>query len=270
MPELPEVETIKNGLSLILKDCPQILKIHFFRKNLREVMPIEMDQIFCNQKILEIKRRAKYLIIKCETHSIVSHLGMTGSWRVLEKKESHDHIQIDLINEKKLVYRDPRRFGIFDYFKNEDETNYFRFTHLGIEPFDKKFSAQYLFDILKKSNSPVKSVIMNQNNVVGVGNIYAVESLFKSGIRPQRKADKVTLKEVAYLRRNIIAILKKAIQSGGSTISDFRQAGGSSGYFQHQFKVYGKEGLPCPQCTRILKNIAINKRASVYCPHCQK
>lgn len=272
MPELPEVETVKEGLKEILSVGEVIQSIEYLRKNLRDELPSEIPKIFKGAKIESLDRRAKYINFRTNKGVLVSHLGMTGTWRVLEgtERRANDHILIHF-RDFSLVYNDPRRFGVFDYFLNEDEAEFKRYKSLGPEPLDSiEFHFEYIWKKSRKRKSPIKNFIMDQKIVVGVGNIYAVEALFSSGIRPTRKTDKLTQSEMKLLVKEIKKNLRQAIKSGGSTISDFKQAGGESGYFQHSFKVYDKEGESCVKCkSSKIKKIVQAGRSSFYCSNCQ-
>lgn len=272
MPELPEVETVKEGLKEILSPGEVICEIRFLRKDLRDEMPREIPSLFKGAMIQRLERRAKYINIYTDKGVLISHLGMTGTWRVLEEPElrKNDHIVIRF-RDFSLVYNDPRRFGIFEYANENELGSYKRYKSLGPEPLDgKEFHLDYLWEKSRKRDVPIKNFIMDQKVVVGVGNIYAVEALFLSGIRPTRRLSKVSKFEMSLLIKNIIKVLKAAIKSGGSTISDFKQAGGESGYFQHHFKVYDREKEECQVCGAVIKKLTQAGRSSFYCPSCQK
>lgn len=268
MPELPEVETVKNGLTKLLGEDAQIERIEVVNQNLRFPVPADISDIGQGKIIKRMNRRAKYLLFDLEDIILCSHLGMTGTWRLLSEKKKHDHIHIYLKDKRVLTFNDPRRFGFFEYFKKDE--SYHRFLHLGPEPLSHKFDFDYLWPMTRNKEVAIKNFIMNQEVVVGVGNIYAAESLFDSKIKPQRKSKTIKKEELKLLIKNIKKTLKRAIHAGGSTISDFKQAGGESGYFQHEFKVYDRKGEPCLNCQRLLKNVVLGGRASVYCPYCQK
>lgn len=272
MPELPEVETVKEGLKKIIGLDNSISKLLLKRDNLRFPIPPEIPKKFKNQKIVSIERRAKYLLFYTPVGILISHLGMTGTWR--EQKSStdvqlHDHVILQLGDHRNLIYRDPRRFGILDWCELDalDQNKYFH--HLGPEPLKKEFSAKYLLDKCKRRSAFIKNVIMDQKVVVGVGNIYAAECLFLSKISPLRPANEISLDEFKLLVKNIRKVLKDAIKAGGSSISDFKQAEGDMGYFQHKFKVYAKEGKECSVCKTKIENIVLSGRSSFYCPKCQ-
>ena len=268
MPELPEVETVKCGLELILGHDAIIDSIEIIDSKLRFPVPNKAKILSKNQRLKSLSRRAKYIIFELDDLYLCSHLGMTGTWRIDEGRKKHDHVKINFKNKETIVYNDPRKFGLFEYFLKGEK--YHRFNHLGPEPLEDEFNEDYLWGKIKNRSTSIKNLIMDQKVVVGVGNIYAVESLFATGIRPTKKAKYVTKKQLSCLVEEIKNVLDKAIKSGGSTISDFKQAGGESGYFQHEFKVYGREGEECFACKSILKNTIIGGRASVWCPACQK
>lgn len=269
MPELPEVEVVKRGLSQILEEHPIIDSIEFKRRDLREALPLKKAKLLEGAKVLSVERRAKYLILNTDKARILSHLGMTGTWRVAPRGEEreHDHIYINLQGGVRLAYRDPRRFGYFDIYTIEKHP---KLERLGPEPWDEDFTADYLYQLMKTRTSPIKVALMDQAVVVGVGNIYASEALFRSGIRPTRKAATIKRAEAVLLRREILQVLEDAIAAGGSTISDFAQAGGDSGYFQNSFFVYGRAGLMCLKCKQNkIKESRLGGRSTFWCSKCQ-
>jgi formamidopyrimidine-DNA glycosylase len=281
MPELPEVEVVKNGLQQIFEGRPRLVQFEFRRKDLRHRIPRSQLIRLQGERILSVDRRAKFLLFSTDSAGFVSHLGMTGTWRLLEGKEEnldkHDHIlltlQFDDRTEKILVYRDPRRFGIFDFWDRlaSDQSKALKWgKNLGPEPLGPDFDADYLFAGSRKKNTSIKSLIMDQAVVVGVGNIYASESLFLAKIRPQRKARNITRKEAVSLVRSIQAVLKKAIAAGGSSISDFKTFYGNPGEYHLQHFVYDREGKPCRKCNTLIKARVIAGRNSFWCPVCQK
>lgn len=270
MPELPEVEVVKRGLSSILGDHSVIEKIEFLRKDLREDLPHKKAKQLAGAKILGLKRRAKYIIIETTQGSMLSHLGMTGTWRLAEAGDErlHDHIYIYLKDGRRLAYRDPRRFGVFDIFSG---TQHKKLQELGPEPWDPEFSVSYLKEKLEGKQVPIKVAIMDQKIVVGVGNIYASEALFLAQISPRLMAKKLTILQLEKLIFQIQKVLQQSIEAGGSTISDFAQAGGDKGYFQNQFRVYDKEGSVCTKCKQSkIRSQVLGGRSTFWCPTCQK
>lgn len=272
MPELPEVETVRRGLLELLGKRSRIESVAIRQRQLRYPVPRSITRLN-GQRIRDITRRAKYLIWDCDGVFLLNHLGMTGSWRLLADGEApgkHDHCILSINKQRRLVYRDPRRFGMLDLC-TDAVFNHERLCRLGPEPLDTEhFHVDYLHQICKTRKAAIKQVIMDQAVVVGVGNIYASESLFRAGIRPGNAAKSVSKKRLTALVDAIRAILGAAIEAGGSTISDFKQAGGSDGYFQHQFKVYERADAPCVQCGKAIKHGVHGQRSTYWCATCQR
>lgn len=272
MPELPEVETTKLSLAPLIGKT--INDVYTSSYRLREPIPANLDELV-GAKLVRVVRRAKYLLLDFNKHGsplrLLIHLGMSGSLQQHEtlSPRQHDHV-IFGFDRVRLHYHDPRRFGIVMW---ADEGERY-LSKLGIEPLDEAFNGEYLYDIIHKNTKkpitrPIKSVIMEQSAVVGVGNIYAVESLFLSGIHPATPAYHLQRDQINTLADNIKMILARAIQQGGSTLRDFTVGEGKTGYFQQVLLAYGRAGEPCTVCQEILENIKIGGRASVYCPTCQ-
>jgi len=270
MPELPEVEVVKRGLEKILEHHPVLEKVELMRKDLRDPMPAKKLSTLVGGKILSVERRAKYLLIWTDRGGMLSHLGMTGTWRVAPPGDErlHDHIYLHFSGDLRLAYRDPRRFGVFD-FMAVGKTHP-KLLELGPEPFDKSFTGESLWNSLRGKKVNLKVAIMDQKVVVGVGNIYASEALFAAGIKPSLKAEKLSVARAEILVKEIRRILKNSIEQGGSSISDFAQASGESGYFQTLFKVYDRAGEPCSVCKTKLKSTVMGGRSTYWCPNCQK
>lgn len=272
MPELPEVETVCRGLKEIVPpNQHSIVDLKLGKFGLRE--PFRKKDLVKakGQKIKNIIRKAKYLLFELDSSYLISHLGMTGSWRIEGQKETHDHVRIFLEDGRVLTYRDPRRFGQFDIISKDGLDTDKRFIHLGPDPvMDKSFDGNYLFAKTRSKNTPIKNLIMNQEVVVGVGNIYASEALYLAGILPHRLSYTLKQKDCNRLVEAIKETLKEAILCGGSTISDFKQAGGSEGYFQNLFFVYDKDGDKCGYCNKPIEKIVLAGRSSYYCLKCQK
>lgn len=269
MPELPEVETVRRGLEKRIKKQPIIERIEFKRKDLRDPMPIKKLKTLEGAKLLSIDRRAKYLLFHTDRGIIISHLGMTGTWRVAlpGTERDHDHIYIHFVGGERWAYRDPRRFGIFDF--SELKKINPRLQELGIEPLDKAFDATHLHQLLKGKATAIKVAIMDQKVVVGVGNIYASEALFLAKIKPSRRASRLSLEDCERLVLGIKTVLEKAIIAGGSSISDFKTSDGESGYFQNQFQVYDRKNQACVICATKLQAKVIGGRSTFWCPSCQ-
>ena len=270
MPELPEVETTKRGITPLLVNRV-ITKAIVHQPQLRLSIPDEFTANIQHLKILSVTRRSKYLLIQLESGTIMIHLGMSGHLRVDSPDKElrrHDHIEIILDNKQILRYYDPRRFGLCVYTKEAPETHYL-LSKLGPEPFDTQFSSAYLVRKAQGKKQPVKTFIMNNQHVVGVGNIYASESLFLSRIHPQTPAGLLSEKDFKQLIHNIREVLQSAIAAGGTTLKDFYSTDGQPGYFAVHLKVYGREHLSCFDCSTPIKNIKISGRQSAYCPNCQ-
>lgn len=271
MPELPEVETTMRGIKPFI-DNSIIQRIVINNSNMRWPIDKKLPRILKNQPILNLIRRGKYLIFSFEHGHLILHLGMSGSLRVLSPStplDKHDHFEMYLRNNKVLRLRDPRRFGSVLWTKEHWE-NYKLLKNLGPEPLGDEFYETYLFEKSRKRNVCVKSFIMNSNVVVGVGNIYASESLFLAAINPNSKAGKISKLRYEKLTGAIIKILSSAIKQGGTTLKDFSSPDGKPGYFTQQLSVYGKEGQPCPVCNHPIKNKTISQRATFYCTQCQR
>ncbi len=271
MPELPEVETTVKGLQHYVEGHT-IKAAQFFRENIRYPLDKSWLKQIEGQKVLFITRRAKLIVMRLEQDFLLWHLGMTGSLRVCqlnEAKRKHDHVELLLDSQRILRFHDPRRFGYLKWFADE-ESLYQSIAHYGIEPLDEAFDANYLWQLSRNKKQAVKNFIMDQEVVVGVGNIYACEALFYAGIRPQLAAGKVSKSRYQQLVFEIKKVLKEAIAKGGTTLKDFENAEAKPGYFQQVLSVYGREGEACPQCQQMIKAVKLGGRNSFYCPTCQK
>ena len=267
MPELPEVETVRRGLEALCAGAV-IARVERYRADLRRPMPATLETCLVNQPILAVERRAKYLLLRTPGGTILSHLGMTGTWRVDALTRPHDHAAIHLRDGRRLVYRDPRRFGVLDYLAPGAEAP--DLVDLGPEPLGPDFNAEAFAQTLAGRRQAIKVVLLDQTVVAGVGNIYAQEACFRAGIRPQAPAGRLRRPALERLVTQVRAVLGEAIAAGGSSISDFRQAGGDQGYFQHHFAVYDRAGQPCPTCATVLKGAVLGGRSTVWCPACQR
>lgn len=270
MPELPEVETIVRGLSacVIGKRVEHVL-VH--EKRLRRPLPSTYAEWMQGQSIQRIERRAKYIILWGDRGYTLIHLGMSGRLTYGASdvpRHKHDHLEWVFEGDCVLRFNDQRRFGLVDFGENfsgpED------FLHLGPEPFSLAFDIDYLVGALKSKKSPIKSVLMDNRVVVGVGNIYAQEALFQAGIHPSALAMSLSYAQIKVLRLAVLDVLERAIAAGGSSIKDYVDGKGDRGYFQHSFKVYGKENELCGACREKLQKIKINQRSTVFCPSCQR
>lgn len=266
MPELPEVETVRRGLEGLLVGRT-LASVEILRPMLRTRIPKELVTLLTGARVTAIDRRAKYLLWRTDRATLLSHLGMTGTWQhtaTERPRHKHDHLRIVTDDGVTLVYNDPRKFGFVEL--GED-----RLRELGPEPLDAAaFTADYLHACFAGRRAPVKALLMDQAVVVGVGNIYAAEALFRAGIHPKRHAKAVKRERLERLVIAVREVLEEAIVKGGSTIDDFRKTDGQSGYFQHTFAVYGREGQPCHVCKSKLTLARIAGRSSVYCRKCQR
>lgn len=274
MPELPEVETTKNGIAPYLAHAT-IAKLTVRRRDLRWPIPKNLEHTLKGVQVNGITRRGKYLLIATPKGTLIAHLGMSGSLRVIPKGEQnkhalkkHDHYDILTEDGHIIRYHDPRRFG-FLLWTTEDPNQHPRIAVLGPEPLSDAFTAEYLHKASRKRTATVKSFIMDSHIVVGVGNIYASESLFGAGIRPTAQAGKISLARYEKLVECIKTVLARAIKQGGTTLKDFVNSNGEPGYFAQQLNVYGREGEPCRRCSGVIKQKTIGQRASFYCPKCQ-
>lgn len=276
MPELPEVEVICQGLQPYLADRV-ITAVHGSGKHLRHLVPLAaMQEFLCGQKIREVTRRAKYLLIECSSETLlIIHLGMTGNLGIYPQSspgKPHDHLCWRLDNGMELRLNDIRRFGGVWLLPPEQarEREKVFFASAGPEPFSPLCTPTHCMTLAGKRNLPVKTFLMEGKAVAGIGNIYANETLFAVGIHPARPVRSLKKRDWQQIIPALRLILAQAIDCGGSTISDFINASGESGYFQVNFKVYGRKGKPCPQCGAMIDKIQIGGRASYFCPRCQK
>ncbi|WP_017222429.1 bifunctional DNA-formamidopyrimidine glycosylase/DNA-(apurinic or apyrimidinic site) lyase [Moritella dasanensis] len=270
MPELPEVEVSRQGIAPYLENA-QIAKVVVRNAQLRWPVPIEIqDAVGCT--VISVRRRAKYLLLETDKGTIIIHLGMSGSLRVLDSNvavEKHDHVDIVMDSGKCLRLNDPRRFGSVLWQVGE-VLEHKLLASLGPEPLTDDFTAQRLFERSRSRKMPVKSFLMDNHNVVGVGNIYANEALFAAGISPKRAAGNVSLQRYKVLVDEVKSVLAKAIAQGGTTLKDFTQTDGKPGYFVQELQVYGKAGKPCPKCAEEIKAVKIGQRNTFYCNQCQR
>ncbi|SET20738.1 bifunctional DNA-formamidopyrimidine glycosylase/DNA-(apurinic or apyrimidinic site) lyase [Thalassotalea agarivorans] len=270
MPELPEVEVCRLGISPHIQD-QTITDIVVRQWQLRWPIPEEVKTI-TGQKVVSVKRRSKYLLIAFNTGTLVLHLGMSGTLRILPTKTQpvkHDHVDIHFDNGVMLKLNDPRRFGAVLWLPEHQDVDGI-LAKLGPEPLTEAFNGDYLADKAKNRTTAIKQFIMNNPIVVGVGNIYANESLFMAGIRPDAQAGKLSKKRLTLLVDCIKQVLEKAIAQGGTTLKDFTQSDGKPGYFAQELQIYGKAGKPCPKCQSPLMEIRQSGRSSVFCKSCQK
>ena len=266
MPELPEVETTKTSLLPLLEQRVHAVQVR--QSSLRWPIPDDLQKLV-GQKLLNLTRRSKYILAQFEQDSMLWHLGMSGSFRLCEPEaelRKHDHLIIQF-DDIQLRYHDPRRFGCILWLDENSQSKLI--DTLGPEPLGDAFNAHYLADKLKNKNVGIKIAIMDNHVVVGVGNIYATESLFNLGIHPAQPASSLSLEQIDKLTVEIKRILKQAIDLGGSTLRDYSNAMGENGYFQQTLLAYGRAGEMCVNCETTLENLKLGQRASVFCPECQ-
>jgi len=270
MPELPEVETVKRGLENLVGK--KITKIFRSNKKMRIASTLDLNELE-GEKILEVTRRARYLVIHLSNKkTLIIHLGMSGKLTVGKhfKQLKHDHFAAEFADGNWMIFNDARRFGFVDLIETKNLKSHKMLAKLGPEPLSNEFNFAYLKEKLRKKKMNIKTTMMDNEIVVGVGNIYINESLFDSAISPLRNACDLTDSEVKKLISSIKKIIEKAIKLGGSSISDYVDAKGEAGNFQNSFKLYGRGGENCLHCKKIVQRIVQNGRSSFYCATCQK
>lgn len=269
MPELPEVETTRLGImDAVVNHKVKRLSVHESR--LRWPVPAELATLQ-GQRVNNITRRGKYLLFHTKAGTALVHLGMSGSLRLAKPdspRRKHDHIELLLDSGYVLRFHDPRRFGCFLWFTDAPDQHPL-LADLGPEPLEAGFDGGYLFLRSRGRSAPIKSFLMDSHVVVGVGNIYANEALFKACIHPLRAAGRISAERFELLANEVRHILARAIQSGGTTLRDFVNSDGEPGYFQQELDAYGRGGEACNRCGHAMKEIKLNGRSTVYCPQCQ-
>ena len=270
MPELPEVEITRQGLLPLINQTVKNVVIR--NGSLRWPIPDHLLSTLNNQKLLGLKRRAKYILAEFENGTLLIHLGMSGHISLLDRNypsEKHDHFDIQFQNQQVLRLTDPRRFGAV-LWGGKTPTEHALLSKLGPEPLDEVFNGKYFYQRMRTRKAAIKNTIMDAHLVVGVGNIYANESLFRAGINPQRPANKLSLDMCEKLVEEIKATLEDALKAGGSSLRDFTAVNGNSGYFQQSYFTYARTGEPCKVCGVLIKNIRLGQRSTFYCENCQK
>lgn len=271
MPELPEVETVRRGLA------PHIVgrtieRVVVRDRRLRWPIPRGFERTLAGRQIRAIDRRGKYLLVDVGDGRVILHLGMTGRLSLItpgRALQKHDHFDLELSGDLVLRFNDPRRFGAALWWP-ASQPKHALLKHMGPEPLTDAFSAEYLSRLARRRSAPVKNFLMDGRVVVGVGNIYAVEALFRAGIRPMRQAGRVTRAEYEKLVAAVRGVLNDALAAGGTTFRDFLDSNGEPGYFVQKLFVYDRAGQPCRKCKTRIKRLVIGQRSSYYCPKCQK
>ncbi|MDW3180471.1 bifunctional DNA-formamidopyrimidine glycosylase/DNA-(apurinic or apyrimidinic site) lyase [Roseobacter sp.] len=283
MPELPEVETVRRGLTPAMRGV-RIEKAEVNRPDLRWPFPEGMAGRLTGQRVEQLRRRSKYILADLSSgETLLIHLGMSGRMLVSgdplgqfvhdhPAPEKHDHVVLHMENGARITFNDPRRFGAMDLMPTQGAEHHKLLSVLGPEPLGNDFHEAHLIEAFRGKMSPVKSALLDQRIVAGLGNIYVCEALYRAKIRPTRKAGRISAPRVAGLVPIIRAVLSEAIEAGGSSLRDFRQADGELGYFQHSFDVYGREGAPCrtPDCPGVIGRIVQSGRSSFFCAQCQR
>jgi formamidopyrimidine-DNA glycosylase len=270
VPELPEVETTRRGIERALSGH-RITALRIYDRRLRWPIEEQLPVLLAGQRVLGIGRRAKYLLLTLERGSLILHLGMSGSLRLLPidtPRLKHDHFDLVLEPGLNLRFNDPRRFGSLHY-TSEDPGSHPLLRSLAPEPFDAAFSAAYLWRITRARRAAIKQILMNGRLVTGVGNIYASEALFRARIHPRRVSRRLTLKECARLARSVRATLTGAIRAGGTTLRNYVSTEGNPGAFRQRLYVYERDGRPCRACGTAIRQITQGQRSSYFCPQCQ-
>ncbi|MDE4098167.1 MULTISPECIES: bifunctional DNA-formamidopyrimidine glycosylase/DNA-(apurinic or apyrimidinic site) lyase [Rhodobacterales] len=283
MPELPEVETVRQGLAPAMEGAV-ITRAAVNRPDLRWPFPDRMAERLTGARVNALRRRSKYILADLDTgETLLVHLGMSGRMTVSgdplgrfvhehPQAQKHDHVVLDMDNGARITFNDPRRFGAMDLLETFTAEQHKLLSVLGPEPLGNDFHEDHLTAAFKGRNTPVKSALLDQGIIAGLGNIYVCETLFRAGISPKRKAGQIAAPRVAALVPIIRTVLEDAIRAGGSSLKDFRQANGELGYFQHTFDVYGREGEPCRRegCGGTIARITQSGRSSFYCGKCQR
>ncbi|MBW4962609.1 bifunctional DNA-formamidopyrimidine glycosylase/DNA-(apurinic or apyrimidinic site) lyase [Sulfitobacter sp. CW3] len=283
MPELPEVETVRRGLSPVMEG-QVIAHADINRPDLRWPFPPDMAARLTGYKVERLRRRSKYILADLSSgESLLIHLGMSGRMLISgdplgqfvhdhPSPEKHDHVVLHMANGARVTFNDPRRFGAMDLLDTQTADAHKLLSSIGPEPLGNDFHEAHLVAALNGRNMPIKSALLDQRIVAGLGNIYVCETLYRAGIHPARKAGRISAARVAGLVPIIRQVLEEAIEAGGSTLRDFKQADGELGYFQHSFDVYGREGAPCRRegCDHQISRIVQSGRSSFYCAQCQR
>lgn len=291
MPELPEVETVRRGLEAAMRGA-QIANVELRRRDLRFPFPKNFAATLTGRKVENLRRRAKYILVELDDdHTLVLHLGMSGSFRIEDEKQArtpggfhrarskdvaHDHVVFHLSTGQRVIYNDPRRFGFMNIIEAGKLDAHPLFRNIGIEPLGNELNGASLARLFAGRTAPLKTALGDQRLIAGLGNIYVNEALHRAGLSPRRAAGSIARKNGApteraeRLARAIREVLEEAIAAGGSSLRDHRQPNGELGYFQHKFRVYDREGQACPRCGGVVRRIVQAGRATFFCGKCQK
>lgn len=276
MPELPEVETVRRGLMPVMEG-KQIIRADVNRPDLRWPFPDKMAERLTGKTIERLRRRSKYILADLDSgETLLIHLGMSGRMMISTKDHpetlKHDHVVFHMQDDARVVFNDARRFGAMDMATTATMAEHKLLASLGPEPMGNAFDEPYLVERLKGKNSPIKNVLLDQRIIAGLGNIYVCEVLLRAGVSPTKKAGQMSAAKVRTLVPIIRDVLGEAIESGGSSLKDYRQADGELGYFQHSFRAYGREGEPCVTngCDGKIQRIVQAGRSTFYCAQCQR
>jgi len=281
MPELPEVETVRRGLAPAMEGR-RIDLAEVNRPDLRWPLPENMAARLTGARVERLRRRSKYILADLDSgESLLIHLGMSGRMLVSgvmlgdfhldhPAVQKHDHVVLHMEGGARITFNDARRFGAMDLVRTDREAAHWLLAEIGPEPFGNDFNEAYLVEALKGRKSPIKTALLDQHIVAGLGNIYVSEVLHRAGVDPRRAANRISAARLAGLVPIIREVLAEAIEAGGSSLRDHRQADGELGYFQHSFRVYDREDEPCPACATPIRRIVQSGRSSYFCPACQK
>jgi formamidopyrimidine-DNA glycosylase len=281
MPELPEVETVRRGLAPVMEGAV-VTHAAINRPDLRWPFPPQMAERLAGNRVIALRRRSKYILVDLSSgETLIIHLGMSGRMLISGQMlgqfhenhpapAKHDHVVLDMDNGTRVTFNDARRFGAMDLTATQDTESHWLIKDIGPEPLGNTFNETSLKARLNGRNTPIKTALLDQKNVAGLGNIYVCEVLHRAGINPAKISGKLSGPRVASLVPIIRQVLTEAIEAGGSSLKDYRQTDGELGYFQHTFRVYDREGLPCTTCATPIARIVQSGRSSFYCPACQK
>jgi len=283
MPELPEVETVRRGLAPVMEGA-MIARAAVNRPDLRWPFPEGMAERLTGKRVEALRRRSKYILADLSSgETLLIHLGMSGRMLVSGDRlgrfvhdhpapEKHDHVVLDMENGARITFNDPRRFGAMDLMPTLEADSHKLLAHLGPEPLGNAFSEAWLAAALKGRAMPIKAALLDQKIVAGLGNIYVCETLYRARISPLRTCRRIASHRAGAMVPIIRDVLAEALEAGGSSLRDFRQADGELGYFQHRFDVYGREGEPCRTegCGAPVRRVVQSGRSSFYCPKCQR